>query len=204
MTPEDHEPNLNQDDALSLWVGRVAQTHGLLEYNVDNVHRFLFRRAGRVAGSNSVTGFDQLITECRKLLRESGAGQAVVTSGDIALLAAKQATGFRNRVVHDMWLLDPLGEDGEPPRWNTFQRLGDVAESYNSAHSRDLMMVIDTHALLVRTRLRVSGLFMALHATWPAGRAQVEGQPVEDNMATYVALMTDRFVLHANGDFDVT
>jgi len=79
-----------------------------------------------------------------------------------------------------------------------------VQESYNSANPEDLTMVVDTHALLMRTRMRVSGLFMALHATWPAGRPWGEGQPVEDNMATYFALMTDRFVLHANGDFDVT
>ena len=52
--------------------------------------------------------------------------------------------------------------------------------------------------------MRVSGLFMALHATWPAGRARVEGSPGDDTMARYVALMTDRFILHANGDFDLT
>jgi hypothetical protein len=52
--------------------------------------------------------------------------------------------------------------------------------------------------------MRVSGLFMALHATWPADRTRVEGSPGGDTMARCVALMTDRFILHANGDFDVT
>lgn len=204
MTPEEHEPSLNSDDALSLWVGRVARTHALLEYNLDNVYRFLGRQAGRATGSTSVTGFDQLVTECRKLLRKSHASQEVVTSGEIALLAAREATSLRNRVVHDMWLPDPLGEGIEPPRWNTFQRLSDMAESYSSAASRDLTMVVDTHALLVRTRLRVSGLFMALHATWPTELSGVDAASADGNMATYVALMTDRFVLHPNGDFDVT
>ena len=67
----------------------------------------------------------------------------------------------------------------------------------------DLTMVVDTQTLLMRTRMRVSGLFMALHATWPAGRVRVEGSPGDDTMARYVALMTDRFILHANGDFDL-
>lgn len=204
MVPADHKPDLNDDDVLSLWVGRVARTHALLEYNVDNVYRFLARHLGHVPGRKSVKGFDQLVSECRKLLQQSDAGREIVTSGDAALLAAKEATGFRNRVVHDMWLLDPLREDWEPPRWNTFHRLSDVLESYSSANSQDLTMVVDIHTLLMRTRLRVSGLFMALHATWPAGRARVEGSPGDDTMPRYVALMTDRFSLHANGDFDLT
>jgi hypothetical protein len=151
-----------------------------------------------------VKGFDQLVSECRKLLKQSDAGREIVTSGDTALLAAREATGFRNRVVHDMWLLDPLREDWEPPRWNSFHRLSDLQESYNTANSQDLTMVVDTHTLLMRTRMRVSGLFMALHATWPVGHARVEGSPRDDTMSRYVALMTDRFILHANGDFDLT
>jgi len=204
MEPADHERTLNDDDVLSLWVGRVARTHALLEYNVDNVHRFLARRVGHAPGEKSVKGFDQLVRECRNLLQRSDVSREILSSGDTALLAAREATGFRNRVVHDMWLLDPLREDWEPPRWNTFHRLNDVQESYNSANSQDLTMVVDAHTLLMRTRMRVSGLFMALHATWPADRARVEGSSGGDTMARYVALMTDRFILHADGDFDVT
>ena len=204
MEPADHEAVLNDDDVLSLWVGRVTRTHALLEYDVDNVHRFLARQAGHVPGNKSVKGFDQLVSECRKLLQRSDVGREIATAGDTALLAAREATVLRNRVVHDMWLLDPLREDWEPPRWNTFHRLSDVQGSYKSANSQDLTMVVDTHTLLMRTRMRVSGLFMALHATWPADGARVEGSPGEDNMARYVALMTDRFILHANGDLDLT
>jgi hypothetical protein len=65
-----------------------------------------------------------------------------------------------------MWLLDPAAEDWEPPRWNTFHRLSDVQGSYYSANSQDLTKVVDTHTPLLRTRMRVSGLFMALHPTW--------------------------------------
>src|SRR6478735_4680991 len=153
MEPAGHEPVLNDDDALSLWVGRVARSHALLEYNVDNVHRFLARHVGHLPGNKSVKGFDQLVSECRKLLQRSDVGREIVTSGDTALLAAREATAFRNRVVHDMWLLDPLREDGEPPRWNTFHRLSDVQESYNAATSQDLTIVVDAHTLLMRTRM---------------------------------------------------
>lgn len=201
MEPEGLEPTLNEDDALSLWVGRVARSHAHLEYNVDNVHRLLVQHAGRVPDRKSVKGFDQLVGECRKLLQRSDADRETLTSGDAALLAAKQATGIRNRVVHDMWLPDPLREDWEPPRWNAFRRSGDLLESYTSASSHNLAMVVDTQTLLSRTRMRVSGLFMALHATWRSDRNRDGGSA---NMARYVALMTDRFTLHANGDFDVT
>lgn len=204
MEHANHEPNLNDDDVLSLWVGRVARTHALLEYNVDNVHRLLARQVGHAPGSNSMKGFDQLVSACRKLLKQSGAGREILTSGDTALLAARKATGFRNRVVHDMWLSDGRREDWEPPRWSTFRRMSDLQESYNSANPEDLTTVVDTHALLMRTRMRVSGLFMALHATWPTGDARAAGSPGDDTMARYVALMTDRFVLHANGDFHLT
>lgn len=204
MEPLDPPPALSADDDLSLWVGRVARTHALLEYGVDNVHRLLIRRAGHDAGGKSVMGFDQLVTECSNLLRTSDCDQEVLTAGDSALRAARKATGTRNRVVHDMWLPDPLTEDSEPPRWNTLRRSGDLQESYNSATSQDLAMVIDTHTLLLRTRMRVSGLFMALHECWPGGRARAMGSPNEDTMARYVALMTDHFTLHANGDVGIT
>ena len=84
---------MNDDDALSLWVGRVARTHALLEYNVDNVHRFLTRQVGHVPGSKSVKGFDQLFGECRKLLKQSDAGREIVTSGDTALLCGHGSDG---------------------------------------------------------------------------------------------------------------
>src|SRR4051794_561788 len=122
MEPEGHEPTLIDDDALSLWVGRVARSHAHLEYNVDNVHRLLVQQAGRAPDRKSVKGFDQLVSECRKLLHRSDADREILTSGDAALLAAKQATGIRNRVVHDMWLPDPMRGEWEPPRWNAFRR----------------------------------------------------------------------------------
>lgn len=196
-----HEPTLCDDDSLSLWVGRVARSHAHLEYSVDNIHRLLVQRAGNAPDRKSVKGFDQLVGECRRLLQGSDVDSEIITAGDSALLAAKEATVLRNRVVHDMWLPDPLREDWEPPRWNAFRRSGDLDESYSSGSRHDLTMVVDAHTLLTRTRMRVSGVFMALHATWRPDRTCHEGAPT---MARYLALMTDGFTLQANGDFDVT
>lgn len=64
---------------------------------------------------------------------------------------------MRNRVLHDMWLPDPLRDDWQPPRWNTFRRTGDLQIGYASASVQDLAMVMDAHTLLARTRVRVSG-----------------------------------------------
>jgi hypothetical protein len=203
MAAQEHQPVLTDDDALSLWVGRVARAHAYLEYGVDNVHRFLSRQVGSVPDSKAVKGFDQLVGECRRLLRRSGADHDVLTAGDKALVAAKEATGMRNRVLHDMWLPDALRDDWEPPRWNTFRRTGDLQLSYNSASTQDLAMVVDTHTLLARTRVRVSGLFMALHATWPTPGARAKEPPPGESMPRYIALMTDRFTLEANGDFEI-
>jgi hypothetical protein len=110
---------------------------------------------------------------------------------------------MRNRVLHDMWLPDPMRDDWQPPRWNTFRRTGDLQIGYASASVQDLAMVIDRHTLLARTRVRVSGLFMALHATWPAGGGRAKEPPPGDSMPRYIALMTDHFILEANGDFEV-
>lgn len=204
MIPQTHLGNLSDDDALSLRVGRVARTHALLEYSVDNVRRLLARREGEVPQStSSVKGFDQLARECSERLRESKVDQCIVDAGEVALKAARQATAERNRVVHDMWLPAEPADDSGQPRWNTFRRSGDFRASYNSADAQDLDMIAEVHTVLLRTRIRVSGLFMALHALWPAESPEPKG-PVGDNMANYIDLMMDRFTLHPNGDFEVT
>lgn len=73
MESPGHEPTLGDDDSLSLWVGRVARSHAHMEYSVDNIHRLLIQRAGHVPGRKSVKGFDQLVSECRRLLQGSDA-----------------------------------------------------------------------------------------------------------------------------------
>lgn len=57
MDAQDPPPGLSNDDALSLWVGRVARAHAHLEYGVDNVHGFLSRQLDSVSESRAVKGF---------------------------------------------------------------------------------------------------------------------------------------------------
>ncbi len=199
----EHEPGLNDDDLLSLWVGRVARTHALLEYGVDNVYRLMACHSGQVSARQATIGMDQLTQECRTLLKASDVGVDIAAAGDAALKAAREATAKRNRVVHDMWLPAREAQDGRP-NWATFRRSGDLTESYSAGVLQALSVVVDTHALLVRTRLRVSGLFMALHVVWPARGARGGESPTPERvLPEFIALMTDRFVLHENGDYDI-
>ncbi len=72
------------------------------------------------------------------------------------------------------------------------------------ASFQDLPTILDTHTLLLRTQIRVSGLFMALHATWPAATSRAKGSHGDAAVARYIGMMTDRFTLHSNGDVDIT
>lgn len=202
MAPQLHPAGLSDDDVLSLWVGRVARTHALLEYDVDNVRRLLARRRGEVRQATPVKGFDQLVRECSQRLRESPVDPRIVATGEVALSAARHVTAERNRVVHDMWLPAEPAEGSGPPRWNTFRRSGDPSDSYNSADPQDLDGTVDVHDVLVRTRVRISGLFMALHTIWPADSPEPQ-RPVGDSTTRYIEMMMDRFTLQANGDVEV-
>lgn len=202
MEPSVGASALSEDDTLSLWVGRVARTHALLEYNVSSVHHFLLRRAGQEVDGTSMKGFDQTVTEAIGLLRRSDLGEDIVASGVVALRSARQATSRRNRVVHDMWLPAPSEDGSAPPRFSTFRRQGSSSEHYTFVGPEDLSTIVGAHALLVRARMRVSGLFMALHSRWPD--PDDRGSVRDDNVERYIALMNDRFVLHPNGDFDIT
>jgi len=201
VAPQDHEPVLNDDDALSLWVGRVARTHAKLEFDVDNVYRLLARRCALDPDGKALKGFEQRVKDCRTMLERSDADAEVRSSGDLALLAARNATVPRNRILHDMWLPGPLTEDSEIPYWNAFRRSGDLQQSYSSGTSHGLDVVVDAHTLLLRTRWRVSGLHMALHFLWPTDSNGTEPSRGEGELATYVSLMTDCFTLKANGGF---
>jgi hypothetical protein len=205
MESQDRESNLTDEDELSLWVGRVARAHALLEYNLSNVHRLLVEHDGSGPASTRMpSGVDHLAAECLRLLRRSDVSHEVRSSGGGALSAAKAANGLRNRVVHDMWLPDPLREAWEPPRWNAFRRSRGLVGTYAQPSPRTLETVVEAHSTLVRARLRVSGLFMALHAVWPRSPGRGRRASAASELPRYIALMTGQFTLSANGDFDVT
>jgi hypothetical protein len=69
---------------------------------------------------------------------------------------------------------------------------------------RDLEAVESAYTTLARTRLRVSGLFMALHGELPQYRDSSRPASARSELPRYIALMADRFTLAPNGDFEIT
>lgn len=189
---------LSDEDELSLWVGRVAREHALLEYGLSNVHGMLDAPEEGVAAS-SVGG---LVRQCRRLLNSSSLQADIVHAGRGALTAASAATTLRNRVIHDMWLPNPLRGESEPARWNTFRRSTEQVATYVAGTPEALETVVDAHNKLSRSRIRVSGLFMSLHEAMPHGHTA--GRPnAESELPRYVAMMNDQFTVAANGDVEI-
>jgi len=192
---------LSDDDQLSLWVGRVARVHALLEYSLSNLHEVLQQSPNQ---NSRVLTVHQLALECRRLLPAAGIGKDLVAAGSKALVSAQNANAVRNRVVHDMWLPSADGGAESDPSWVAFRRGDGPQAQYADASARDLGSVIDAHAQMIRTRVRVSGLYMALHEVMPklaAGNHARRKDPSE--LPRYFAYMEDRFTLEANGDVTV-
>lgn len=176
----------------------------MLEYNLSNVHGAL-----RPPGTSSLPGtvpanVDLLVRECSRLLEERAElGGELIQAGAHALAAAKAANALRNRIVHDIWLPGSGGELEQAPSWTTFRRSRGRMKPYASSTTRDLDTAISAHATLMRSRLRVSGLFMALHEILPwLSSAQLRGSG-SSRLPSYLALMGDSFTLEANGDFAI-
>jgi len=202
MEPPDPASTLSDDDQLSLWVGRVARVHALLEYNLSNLHGALRPPGLPVVRSTLPASVDLLVDECRKLLETTELNPEIITAGTQALSAAKAANAERNRVVHDMWLPDPGSEAGKSPTWQAFRRLG-RSRPYASSTLHNLDTVMSAHTNLVRSRLRVSGLFMALHEVLPWLSDARRPHSATTQLPRYIALMKDHFALEANGDYEI-
>lgn len=188
---------LRDEDELSLWVGRVARTNALLEYDLGNVRRIL----NGVPHATGV-GVDQLAGDCRVLLKKSRATPEVVTAGLSALDGARKANAGRNRVVHDLWLAK--AHDGGDATWQSFRLTSGRIDPDIAVVIVSLQVVVDTHEMLCRARARVSGLFMALNELQGREATNRNGRPIAPNMSRYLAMMHDQFRLHDNGDIELT
>lgn len=183
-----------EGDDLSLWIGRVVRSHAMLEYQADLIHRFICAHVDEQRQRKSVVSLDQVIADCRRRVQSAADLQPDLRKAGVeALLAARGASNARNRVAHDMWLPHRVPEADETTTWAVFQRTGDPASSYAAATRRELDEVIEAHFRIERTRVRLSGLFMALHAIWELGGDT-------SLVPRYIAMMTDQFHLAANGD----
>lgn len=202
MEPSSPAPSLEDQDVLSLWVGRVARVHALLEYNLSNVHAAL-RPPDADVHSSAPLGVDSLITSCRSRLTEAKLGDEIATAGYEALSAAKEANAQRNRIVHDIWLLDSQAEVRPLSTWTTFGRSSRERSPYDLPAPRTLESVCDAHTMLVRSRVRTSGLFMALHEVLPWLSAARRLPSAKSELPRYIAMMEGRFTLEPNGDVEI-
>jgi hypothetical protein len=75
---------------------------------------------------------------------------------------------------------------------------------YARSTPRDLDTVISAHTTLARSRIRVSGLFMALHEVLRWHSDARCRYPAKTQLPRYIALMTDHFTLEANGDLEIS
>jgi hypothetical protein len=196
---ESYSP-LSDDDQLSLWVGRVARVHALLEYSLSHLYEVLRQSPNP---DSRVLTVHQLAVVCRRLLSAAGIGEDLVAAGSKALVSAQNANALRNRVVHDMWL--PSGNPAaSEPSWSAFERGDSLQAPYADGSARELGVVIDAYAQLVRTRVRVSGLYMARHEVMPnLAVVSPAGRKNPSQLPRYFAYMEDRFTLEANGDVTV-
>ena len=147
---------------------------------------------------------DLLVRECKSLLETAELSGELIQAGAQALTAAKAANTLRNRIVHDIWLPGSRGEQHQTPSWNTFRRSRGRMKPYASSTTRDLDAVISAHTTLMRSRLRVSGLFMALHEILPWLSSAGPPRSARPQLPSYLALMRDHFTLEANGDFEIS
>lgn len=187
---------LDDDDQLSLWVGRVARINALLEYDLGNVWRVLGGEAHPVG-----IGLDQLAGDCRRLLRDAHAASSdLVVAGASALTAAQKANSGRNRIVHDLWLADASSADPGAGTWNSFRLTSGQIAPATASVAVTLELAVETYESLRRVRTRVSGLFMALDELSRRETSNRGGRPEVTNMTRYLAMMNGHFELRDNGD----
>ncbi len=130
------------DDQLSLWVGRVARVHALLEYSLSNVHGALTPPDTSSVPRTVPANVDLLVRECKRLLETAELSGELIRAGAQALTAAKAANALRNRIVHDIWLPDSRSEEEHTPSWNTFRPSRGRMKPYASSTTRDLDTLI--------------------------------------------------------------
>jgi len=203
MESPDPASTLSDDDLLSLSIGRVVRAHARVEYGLRNVHEALDTPSSIDNVAAGFVGADRLVNDCMLRLRRADLSRELTESGERSLKAAQEANVLRNGIVHDLWLLESGSEDDVNPRWNTFGatrgRTGTVARPAPS----DIQTVEDARTALDLAAVRVSGLFMALHAVLPRYEESPRRRGRTSGLPTYLALMDGNFRLAQNGDWEV-
>ncbi|VXB05675.1 hypothetical protein [Aeromicrobium sp. 9AM] len=201
MAPHDPDRLLTDEDTLSLTIGRVVRAHARVEYGLRNVREALDPNPSLENSPAGFLGADRLVNDCVARLRHSGVTPTVIDAGVRALEAARDASGLRNQIVHNLWMLESDGSEGEEPLWNLVGP--DPRQAGNGVCSRTTTQTVENaQTALEHAAARVSGLFMALHEVLPRfsesprSRRQVSGLP------RYLALMDGHLRLDINGDWE--
>jgi len=204
MDSSDPASPLSHDDLLSLSIGRAIRAHALLEYRLRNVHEALDDPGPDGGVAAGLLGADRLVSGCLVMLRRATVTREITEAGEGSLRAAREANALRNRIVHDLWLLDPRSEVGDSPRWNTFRARRDQRGAVARPGPSDIGSVEDARTELERTGVRLSGLFMALHEVLPRFQEARKPRGWTSGLPTYLALMRGHFRLEPNGDWEIS
>lgn len=199
VEPNDPTSSLNDNDLLSLSIGRVVRAHSRVEYGLRNVREAL--DTGTQVGG--FVGAEQLVKECSTRLRLVDLSPEVMLAGERSLEAARASNALRNTTVHDLWLLESDRNYEESARWNTVGAARGRTGNVTRPGPRDIQSLEDVRTALDRAALRISGLFMALHEALPRYQELIRPKGWTSNMPRYLALMNDQFDLDQEGNWEV-
>lgn len=87
-------------------------------------------------------------------------------------------------------------------RWNSFYGTRGHREMVVRAEAIDVEAIEEVRRALQRAAVRMSGLFMALHAVLPRFEDQRRGRDNVSNLPTYLDLMAGRFILLPDGRWE--
>ena len=198
MDASDPPDHLSPDDRLSLAIGRLVRAHADLEYKLRNVFGALSEFAPPAEEEASVSGTERLAAACMTRLDQAGVDPELLEAGRASISAVRDANTRRNRIVHDLLLVAP-SDDGEPVQWNSFYGTRGHRETVARTEAIDVQTVEEAHRALQRAAVRMSGLFMALHAVLPRFRDRHRAGDNVSSLPTYLDLMVDRFSLLPDG-----
>ena len=201
---------MNPEDELCLWIGRVARAHVQLDMALRSVHQTLATPGLGVHLTNRITSTSILVDDCRSMLASALLDTRVQQAAEATLQAAKDANVVRNRVVHDMWLRDVALDDDEPPQWMVHRNVKGQLHPVEADAPRDVTFVAQATEQLARAGLRARAITWALWEVLPYFQGAMGPVPDgvghdEDSrgeLASWVAVMENRFSLHSDGSFN--
>lgn len=191
------------EDALTLRIGRIARAHVDLDIALRSLFRTLVFPSPAVYLADGITSTNRLVADCRTMLSKTSISSDLLKAGLGALSAAKVANEERNRVVHDMWLPEIRMNADAAPRWEVLQPQKFHQDSPSAPVSRNLDSVESVFTTLKRVTLRLSGLDQALWMTVPHLMDELGDFLGAFPLLTAMSLAADEFDLLENGAFRV-